>query len=78
MMNHDTLLVQLNIPLRDYLYHYHGHQRQVVATTENGHTLCFPTTALQEFVSPEGIQGLFSVELDQRFKLKRLTRHEPA
>lgn len=72
-MSH-TLIVDLYISAEDYLRHYQGSVRQVSCEARDGRRVRFPTAILQRFVTHNGIQGSFKLEVDDDFKLIGIRR----
>ena len=64
-----TLIVDLRISADEFLRHYQGSARHVSCRARDGRRVQFPTSILQRFVSREGINGSFKLELDDNNKL---------
>ena len=64
----------LNISSKQYLDYYRGFIKQVVTTSYNGQRLQFPASALQPFVTRDGIRGNFRILYSDQNKLIRIER----
>ena len=62
------------IPAHEYQAYYSGVARNVSTRTREGISIQFPASALQRFVTHEGIQGDFEIEFDQNNKLVAVHR----
>ena len=58
------ILVNLQISAEDYLAHYKGAARSVIARDRSGKNVAFPSNILQPFVTHNGIIGTFEIEFD--------------
>lgn len=65
----NTLIVDLRISADEFLRHYKGSARHVSCRARDGRRVQFPTAILQRFVSHDGINGSFRLELDDNNKL---------
>ena len=68
------LTLHLEIPAAQMLRYYRGQARAVQARATTGQLVQFPASALQRYVSPDGIHGTFRIEFDANFKFVRLER----
>ena len=66
--------VSLSISAQDYLAHYQGSVREVVALSSDGRKIRFPSTILQSFVSHGGIHGRFVISFDANNKFQNIRR----
>ncbi len=64
----------LRITANQYLDYYRGTARHVVVRCTNGQTVQFPASLLQQFVTPEGIQGNFALTCDEQLRNSHLER----
>lgn len=69
-----SMRFSLNISAEQYQRYYQGSARSVIVTTEDGRSLKFPASALQQFVAREGIHGHFEIFFDDHNKLNRIQR----
>lgn len=72
MSEHNSATFRLSIPADDYRKFYQGSVSEVITRTLDGTTIRFPASLLREFVSHEGIHGLFQITWDSQHKLKSL------
>ena len=68
------ILVDLHISAEDYLAHYKGAARSVIARDRSGKNVAFPSNILQPFVTHNGISGTFEIEFDTDNRFQRITR----
>lgn len=73
-MAHRSVVIDLSIGADDYLAHYRGEARDVIATTADGINVRFPSGRLQPFVSRDGIQGRFELVFDNNNRLIEVVR----
>ena len=62
----------LQIPPHQFLDYYRGAARVVRVTGYDGKTIQFPASALQKFVTKDGIYGDFELEFDEENRFVRL------
>lgn len=67
--------LQIDISADEMLQYYRGQARVVHALADNGQSVNFPASALQRYVTAEGVHGRFRLVFDQQHKLLSL---EPA
>lgn len=77
MSKHRTYRFNLSILREEYLSYYAGSARWVVAKAFEGETVRFPASFLREFVSEEGVHGVFEMVIDENDKLVSLSRLRP-
>jgi hypothetical protein len=65
---------RLAIPAEHYLTYYQGVAKEVAVGTEDGRRLRFPASAIQRFVSRQGIYGRFEIRFDSSNKLIGIER----
>ncbi|GEM_PF-411774 len=63
-----SLRIHLNISADEMLEYYRGVARSVHAKATNGQTVQFPASALQKFVTKEGVCGAFELVFDDQNK----------
>jgi hypothetical protein len=78
MSNHRRFRFNLDILREEYLSYYAGSARWVVAKAFEGETVRFPASFLREFVSDDGVQGVFEMVVDENDKLVSLKRLKPS
>ena len=64
----------LNISQDVLLTYYEGAAKSVVAKTLDGRNIQFPANILRQFVTAEGVQGLFEMEFDENNKFLAMRR----
>ncbi len=64
----------LKIPGDVYLSYYQGAARTVVVNSFDGRRIQFPANVLQQFVTRDGIQGVFEMEFDKDNKFVNIRR----
>ena len=64
----------LSITAEQYLDYYRGTVRFVLVRCTTGQTVQFPASLLQQFVTPEGINGRFALTCDEHHRNSRLER----
>ena len=62
------------IPAEEYQAYYSGSARNVSTKTREGLSILFPASALQRYVTHDGIRGEFEIEFDQNNKLVALRK----
>ena len=62
--------ISISISAQDYLAHYQGSVKEVVARSSDGRNIRFPSTILQPFVSHAGIHGHFVIRFDDNNKFQ--------
>ncbi len=68
------IVVDVNINAEQYMAHYQGQVKDVVAWALDGRRVRFPTKILQPFVSRQGIVGRFQISFDDKGKFKTIER----
>lgn len=66
--------VHLSIPAERYVALYGGKVKSVRAVTESGLRIEFPGKILNRFVTRQGVQGAFEIQIDANNKLKSISR----
>ena len=64
----------LSITAEQYLDYYRGTARSVLVRCTTGQTVQFPASLLQQFVTPEGINGHFALSCDEHHRHSHLER----
>ncbi|MCW9015168.1 MAG: DUF2835 domain-containing protein [Gammaproteobacteria bacterium] len=59
----------LHISPDQYQRYYQGSAKAIIVKASDGRTLRFPASALQKFVTHEGIQGAFEISFDNNNKM---------
>ncbi len=68
----------LRITREEYLSYYAGVANWVVARAYEGETVRFPASFLREFVSADGVNGMFEMIVDENNRLISLRRLTPS
>ncbi len=66
--------INIAISAQDYLAHYQGIVKEVVARSSDGRNIRFPSTILQPFVSHHGVHGQFVISFDENNKLQGIRK----
>lgn len=66
--------IDLAITAQEYLAHYQGVAREVVATCSDGRKIRFPCNILQPFVTHSGIHGRFVIFFDKDNRFQDIRR----
>jgi len=69
-----NVTISISISALDYLAHYQGTVKEVVALSSDGRNIRFPSTILQPFVSHEGIRGTFVIRFDDNNKFQNIKK----
>ena len=67
-----SLRIELRISSDEMLEYYRGTARTAHAMAINGKTVQFPASALQKFVTKEGVRGTFDLIYDENNKFVEL------
>ena len=68
------ITVTLAIAAEEYLRHYRGGARDVVATSPEGRTLRFPASVLRRVVTRDGVHGRFVIRYSDEGRFLDITR----
>jgi len=64
----------LQISAEKYLQYYQGSAKFVLVTTEDGRSLRFPASNLQQFITKDGINGRFEIVFSDENKIVAFRR----
>ncbi len=73
----NDIVIPLHIDREQFLRYYRGTAKYIVARSRDGRTIRFPASILQQFLTHDGIQGVFLLRHDQNNKfvsIERLSR----
>lgn len=70
----NTVRFALNISQDKLLSYYEGAARAVVVNSLDGRSIQFPANLLRQFVTSEGVQGIFEMEFDANNKFVAMRR----
>lgn len=71
---HQFIRFRINIDYAQYLSVYEGLSKSIRVKADDGRVLDFPAGRMQTFLTREGIQGYFEMELTARHKFIALRR----
>ena len=69
-----SIRVRLNISADKYKAFYQGRVQSVQAQSLDGRSIRFPANALRQFLTVDGIQGEFEIQVDENNKLIGVSR----
>jgi len=72
--NSNRVRFALNISQDELLSYYEGTARAVMVKASDGRNIQFPANVLQQFVTRDGIQGVFEMEFDKDNKFVNIRR----
>lgn len=64
----------LSISAEQYQSYYMGSAKSVLVRADDGRSLKFPASSLQQFINHTGIQGRFEIIFDDQNKLLGINR----
>lgn len=64
----------LNISPEQYKAYYSGQIRAIQVQSHDGKQVRFPASAIRQFVTAEGVQGEFELQVDSNHKLIGISR----
>lgn len=67
----------LALPAEKYLAYYQGKARDIVVRSEDNRNIKFPASAIRNFLTHDGIFGLFEIQFDENNKLIRIKQINP-
>ena len=70
----NQVVVDINISAEDFMAHYRGSVRDVVALSRDGRRVRFPSSLLQPFLLHDGIRGSFQISFNDQGKFQRIER----
>ena len=73
-MRINKFIVPLKIEAAAYQKMYRGDAQNVVALDIEGRTIQFPAASLRPFVTREGIEGVFVIQVDETNRLIDIQR----
>ena len=69
----EQYIVELAIPKQELLKYYRGAASQISAVATDGQTILFPVTAIQPFVTHEGVFGRFQLQVNSQGRLLKIS-----
>lgn len=65
---------RLALKTEKYLEYYKGNAQNIVTRSEDNRNIKFPANAVRNFLTHEGINGLFEIQFDENNKLIKIIR----
>ena len=69
----EQYIVELAISKQELLKYYRGAANQISAVATDGQTILFPVTAIQPFVTHEGVFGRFQLQVNSQCRLLKIS-----
>ena len=69
----EQYIVELAISKQELLKYYRGAASQISAVATDGQTVLFPVTAIQPFVTHEGVFGRFQLQVNSQGRLLKIS-----
>ncbi len=63
---------RLAMPAEKYLAYYQGIVQNIITCSEDNRNIEFPASAVRNFLTHEGIYGLFEIQFDENNKLIKI------
>ena len=73
-----SVVVRIKLSKEQVIDHYRGAIREVVTMDGQGRSVQFPAMMLRQFVTEEGVRGVFEITFDDQNKLIAMRRVNPA
>jgi hypothetical protein len=74
MTSNQFIRFRLNLSYDQFLSVYQGLAKNVIATADDGRTIQFPAGKIQRYLTKDGIQGYFQMELTPHNKFVAISR----
>ncbi len=68
------VVIDIQISAEEYVAHYRGTVRDVVARSRDGRRIRFPSGLLQPFLLHDGIRGCFRICFNEQGKFQTIER----
>ena len=68
MTQHQTIRFSLNLSYEQYLKVYQGIAKTITVISDDGRSVIFPAGNIQSFLTKQGINGHFEMELTPQHK----------
>ena len=68
MTQHQTIRFSVNLSYEQYLKVYQGIAKTITVVSDDGRNVVFPAGNIQSFLTKQGINGLFEMELTPQNK----------
>ena len=69
----EQYIVELAISKQELLKYYRGAASQISAVATDGQTILFPVTAIQPFITHEGVFGRFQLQVNSQGRLLKIS-----
>ena len=69
----EQYIVELAISKQELLKYYRGAANQISAVATDGQPILFPVTAIQPFVTHEGVFGRFQLQVNSQGRLLKIS-----
>ena len=69
----EQYIVELAVSKQELLKYYRGAASQISAVATDGQTILFPVTAIQPFVTHEGVFGRFQLQVNSQGRLLKIS-----
>ena len=69
----EQYIVELAISKQELLKYYRGAASQISAVATDGQTILFPVTAIQPYVTHEGVFGRFQLQVNSQGRLLKIS-----
>jgi len=69
-----AIKIQLVISVDEFMAHYQGVAKEVVAISMDGKKVRFPSRILQPFVTRQGINGTFEISFDTHNRFSKIVK----
>ncbi len=63
---------RLAMPTEKYLAYYQGRAQNIVTRSEDNRNIEFPASAIRNFLTHDGVYGLFEIQFDENNKLIKI------
>ena len=64
----------MHLSAEKYLSYYQGSAKNVIVKAEDGRSLKFPASRLQQFVTKDGVEGRFEIVFDDGNRIVSMRR----
>nr|WP_261841266.1 DUF2835 domain-containing protein [Aliamphritea ceti] len=68
------IIVDISLSNEEYLQHYRGTAKNVVAYSRDGRRIRFPADILRSFLLHNGVHGSFAIRFDDQGKFSDIRR----
>lgn len=68
----NKIIITLDLSKEAVLLYYKGQAQSVIATSLDGRKIKFPASILRQVIKPEGVNGMFEIEYDDKGKFQTI------